>query len=52
MQFFFAMDVISLMILSIKDKKYIPVTITLILVTVIGSISAVAWLVLTFMASI
>lgn len=52
MQFFFAMDVISLMILSIKDKKYIPVTITLILVTVIGSISAVAWLVLTFMANI
>lgn len=52
MQFFFAMDVISLMILSIKDKKYIPVTITLILVMVIGSISAVAWLVLTFMASI
>lgn len=52
MQFFFAMDVISLMILSIKDKKYIPVTITLILVTVIGSSSAVAWLVLTFMTNI
>lgn len=52
LQFFFSLDVISVMILSVKEKKYIPVTITLLLVMIIGSISAVAWLFVTVLASL
>ncbi|MGN0438496.1 MAG: hypothetical protein ACI4F4_08250 [Lachnospiraceae bacterium] len=45
LQFFFTVDVLSMMILSIKEKKYIPATISLVLIMVLGCIGSVLWLV-------
>lgn len=45
LQFFFTVDVLSMMILSIKEKKYIPATISLVLIMVLGCVSSVLWLV-------
>lgn len=45
LQFFFTVDVLSMMILSIKEKKYIPATISLVLIMVFGCIGSVLWLV-------
>ena len=46
LQFFFTIDVISLAVLSIKEKKYIGATVAVIIALILGFISIIAWLIL------
>ncbi len=46
-QFFFSVDVISLAILSLKEKKYIVATVTVIILLLLGFIGVTAWLVVS-----
>lgn len=45
LQFFFSVDVISMAILSLKEKKYIGATILVIVLLVLGFVGIFAWLV-------
>ena len=45
-QFFFSLDVISIAALSLKERKYIPATIAVIAILLMGMIGITVWLVL------
>ena len=45
-QFFFSLDVISIAVLSLKERKYIPATIAVIAILLMGMIGITVWLVL------
>lgn len=45
-QFFFSVDVVSLVILSLKEKKFIGATVTVIVLLVLGFIGTSAWLII------
>ena len=45
-QFFFTLDVISIAALSLKERKYIPATIAVIAILLMGMIGITVWLVL------
>ncbi len=50
-QFFFAVDVVSLAILSLKEKKYIGATVTVIVLLALGFIGTSIWLFFNIMAA-
>lgn len=50
-QFFFAIDIVSLAILSMKEKKYIGATITVIVLSLLGFIGTSAWLIVIIMSA-
>ena len=45
-QFFFSLDVISIAVLSLKERKYIVATIAVIAILLMGMIGITVWLVL------
>ena len=47
-QFFFVVDVIATMILTLKEKKYITATIITVLLCILGGVAGIAWLILQF----
>lgn len=47
LQFFFTVDVISLMVLALKEKRFIKTTIAMIGVLVIGASGIIGWIVIT-----
>ncbi len=47
-QFFFVVDVIAIMVLTLKEKKYITATIITVLLCVLGVVAGIAWLILQF----
>ncbi len=47
-QFFFVVDVIAIMVLTLKEKKYIAATIITVLLCVLGVVAGIAWLILQF----
>jgi hypothetical protein len=47
-QFFFVVDVIAMMVLTLKEKKNVTATIITVLLCVIGFVVGIAWLILQF----
>lgn len=49
LQFFFSVDVISMAILAMKEKKYIAVTVIVIVLLALGFVGTFAWLVVNIL---
>lgn len=47
LQFFFTLDVLSMMLLAFKDKRWIKATIVLIMILIISAIVITLWIILT-----
>lgn len=47
-QFFFVVDVIAIMILTLKEKKYIAATVVTVLLCILGGITGIVGLILLF----